>query len=130
MLDSTSLKFALAAIYSGLLLFGGWHLHGWKTDAETLAAIKAAENRETSIAAQLETKLASFKAQQRTIQRETIKYIDRPVYRNNCLDADGVRNINAAAGAAAEPATNLPAIAPFDRHEWPRGKSNDDRVGE
>lgn len=56
---------------------------------------------------------AKRKVVYRTITKTVDKYIDRPVYRNVCFDADGLRDANAAlSGAltpAAEPDRSLPA---------------------
>jgi hypothetical protein len=56
----------------------------------------------------------------RTITQTVDKIVDRPVYRNVCLDADGLRNINAAAaGHAADPGqpdAAVPAAGAADGH--------------
>ncbi len=52
----------------------------------------------------------------RTITKTVDKYIDRPIYRNVCLDADGLRDANAALGGAraatAEPDKRVPQPLP------------------
>lgn len=53
---------------------------------------------------QLETGNAKAKVVYRTITQSVDRYIDRPVYRNVCLDADGVRDANAALRSAGAPA--------------------------
>jgi hypothetical protein len=57
----------------------------------------------------------------RTITQTVDRIVDRPVYRNVCLDADGLRNINAAAaGRAADPGqpdAAVPAAGAADRHD-------------
>lgn len=104
----------LAAVLAAMLAMSwlGWTVRGWQEDAEELAeqrgadkAIKASMERESNIASTLETRLQQLRANERVIEREKIKVVDRPVYSVSCLDADGVRLINAAkAGAPAKPA--------------------------
>lgn len=118
------------AAYGAAAATAGWKVNGWAHDAAQLQAEKAqqaivdaAAKRESTIAAELEEKLQKFKAEQRTISHETIKIVDRPVYSNQCLDADGVRLANAAAGiqapaTAAKPASEVPTVKPFDGHDW------------
>ena len=81
----------------------GWWVNGLYHDSTRLASelaartvIDAAMSRESSIAATLETRLQELKANETTIIREQIKVVNRPVYRNVCLDGDGVRIANAA----------------------------------
>lgn len=60
------------------------------------AFIKTYQAAEADTAKVLETKLAKLKANERLVIRETQKIIDRPVYRNECLDADGLQQIERA----------------------------------
>ena len=91
----------LAAV---LIAFGaGWRVKAAFVAEHDLAVMEArdamiAEYRmnEAGKAKILEDKLASLRANERTIEREKIKIIDRPVYHNECIDADGVRLIEAA----------------------------------
>jgi hypothetical protein len=68
------------------------------------AMIEAYRANEADSARILEEKLASLRANERVIEREKLKIIDRPVYRNECLDADGVSLINQARSGKAGPA--------------------------
>ena len=90
----------------------GWWVNGLYHDSISLASelaarsvMEAAMSRESTIAATLETRLQELKANETTIIREQIKVVDRPVYRNVCLDGDGVRIANAAKNgtSAAKP---------------------------
>ena len=55
------------------------------------------EAKQASVAAtKVEVKSAKAKIMYRTITQQVDKYIDRPVYRNICFDADGLRDANAA----------------------------------
>lgn len=74
--------------------------------AHMKAAAAAQEKREKQIvtAQAADTKAAEADAQRETIvrkiTREVPKVIDRPVYRNVCVDADGVRLIERSVEAA------------------------------
>lgn len=60
--------------------------------------------RADKAATNLEKDNAKAKVVYRTITKQVDKYIDRPVYRNICLDADGLRDANAALSGALTPA--------------------------
>jgi hypothetical protein len=65
--------------------------------AEAKAAmIKELQNNEAHIAGILEDKLKDLKANEKIIERERVKLVDRPVYHNECLDADGLLLIERA----------------------------------
>lgn len=58
----------------------------------------------TTAATQLEADNAQAKIVYKTITRKVDKYIDRPVYRAECFDIDGLRDANSAlSGQAADP---------------------------
>lgn len=60
--------------------------------------------RNDEIAGNLTTQNAAREVQYATITKTVDRIVDRPVYRDVCLDADGLRNINAAlAGKANDP---------------------------
>lgn len=93
---------AIAVVMASCSLLG-WSGRGWYEDSADLAelrgaqaAIDAAMKRESSIASALEVRLQELKANERVIEREKLKIVDRPVYRAECLDADGVRLINSS----------------------------------
>lgn len=74
--------------------------------AETQAAYAKFENIVTkSLAAQL----AAIRSTERIINHETQKIIERPVYRNVCLDADGVRLIEQARTSGNKTVSSSPA---------------------
>lgn len=75
---------------------------------EMIAAVRAEEGR---VAAVVEERLKELRANERTIEREKIKVVESPVYRNVCIDNDGLRLIERArTGAAdsAKPADEVP----------------------
>lgn len=73
---------------------GGWKVHGWKTDSETKAITEAAGIIQRSVADTLETKLKDLKANERVIEREKTKIIDRPIYKTECIDYSGIVLVN------------------------------------
>lgn len=109
---------ALCAAVAGIFALG-WVANGWFRDSQELAeqkgaeaAIAAFEKKESAVAAAVEARLADLKANERVIEREKLKILERPVYRAQCLDADGLRLLQAAfAGQPAKPAGQVPAAA-------------------
>jgi hypothetical protein len=64
--------------------------------------IKAYQEAEAHTANSFEIKLQELKANEKTIERERIKIVDRPVYSNECLDADGLQLIERARTGKAD----------------------------
>lgn len=92
----------------------GWTVNGWYGDsleyAATQAAVAAqdrANETEFKQAVELEAWLEKNRINERVIIRESVKLVDRPVYRNVCLDDDGLRLINAAKNGASWPAERV-----------------------
>jgi len=54
------------------------------------------QERVSTIIDSVDKKLGELRANEKTIEREKVKIIDRPVYNNQCLDDDGVSLINQA----------------------------------
>ena len=76
---------------------GGWYGHSLYVDSQTLAAERAAAiamqhslNREFESAKVVEDKLQELRANERVIHTREREVVDRPVYRNICLDDDGL----------------------------------------
>lgn len=67
---------------------------------------------------QVEVKSEKAKIVYKTITQSVDKIIDRPVYRNVCLDADGLSNANAALVGqipnTGKPDGALPAVKPVE----------------
>ena len=81
----------------------GWQVKGAfvaKRDLAILEAknefIKAYQEGEAHTASIVESRLQELKANEKVIERERIKLVDRPVYSNECLDADGLLLIERA----------------------------------
>ena len=120
MFGLTQIKLAVAAL-ALLAAFGaGWKIEGWRWDASEKAAVEAAlahYQQETKQAAGASAALAAQQEQTnvriRTITRTVDRIVVRPVYRNVCLDADGLRAVNAAltgkAALARQPDGTMPA---------------------
>jgi len=113
-----------AALLAGLAggFAGGWKVQGYRWAAADGARAEAQVEQDRmqrrvadESAARHAAELAAIAAQRRTITREVERVVESPVYRNVCLDADGLRLVEAAAtGRAAdtgEPAPALPASA-------------------
>ena len=85
-------------------------LEAQQARAEMISLVRAEEGR---VAAVVEERLQELRANERTIEREKIKIVERPVYSQHCLDADGVQLINKAArGGAADPAKPADEVPP------------------
>lgn len=105
-----TIKHWLASVLAAFI--AGGYVHGLYNDSLALAAVNAAvaaqevaNKRETEQALALDAWLSKHAKNTREIVRETVKLVDRPVYRNVCLDDDGLRLANAAKnGTAIEPA--------------------------
>jgi hypothetical protein len=111
-------------IIAACLVFGlaatGWIARGWKEDSQDLHAAKAIDKavaafrtHEENIANSLEKALSKLRANQRVVEKHRETVIERPVYRNICLDDDGLRLIEAARtgqAPASQPAAQVPAV--------------------
>jgi len=99
LLQNWKLVIAIATIGGGAAC--GWTVRGWHEQSKDLAeiqgakaAIDASMKRESDIAGKLEARLQELKANERVIERETVKIVNRPIYQSVCLDDDGLRIIN------------------------------------
>lgn len=116
--------FVIAGLAALIIAFGGGSVFGYRyADGQHAKADLAAQQQrqefidlqrshEAKVSETLEAKLAELSANEKVIEREKIKIVERPVYRNQCLDSDGVRLIEAArvgtAGDSSKPANPLP----------------------
>jgi hypothetical protein len=116
---TTQIIALLAAIAFGFV--GGWRVEHWRNNSAQLEAQAKAtakfkkDEKRVDVAAEGHE---AFKEKERIVYVEQEKkvrvFVDRPVYRNVCIDDDGVRLINdAIAGRAdsGEPATAVPGSA-------------------
>lgn len=109
------MQYALKALYAVSFL-AGWLANGWYSDSLELVAVKAAQltsgefqGAQLKQAEILQSTLSRLQANEKTIIRENVKLVDRPVYHNVCLDPDGLRNANAAKnGTPVKSADGMP----------------------
>lgn len=115
----THLAAALVAAAVGAA--GAWQVQGWRwraADADRLELEREARRgqqiRADGAAVRHETERATIRAQQQIITREIERVVQVPLYRSECVDADGLRLIAQAIGPAAsasQPAAAVPASA-------------------
>lgn len=132
--------YVATAILSAVLAFGGaWCVQDWRYGSKEADRLEAAaeQKRMNEKAADVaasghETDKAKTRVQFKTIYQEVDRVVEKPVYRNVCLDDDGLRLIQAAIGAqpaASQPAPTLPGLKPPARwFGWGRasvGAGND-----
>ena len=99
LLGSWQLKVAVLLIS----FLAGWQVNGWRLAAEKALAEEARQamidvfrEEEAKAAAILEKRLKELRANEKIIDRERVQLVDRPVYSNECLDADGVQLVERA----------------------------------
>lgn len=113
---------AAALVAAGLAFSAGWKVRDWQAAAADLARMQT-EQRDTlrrqeaafGAADRLETTRERIRTQIQTVTVEVPRVVERPVYRAECWDADGLRLITQAIGPAADtaqPDGPLPASAP------------------
>lgn len=123
-----SWRFAVAAAALVAAFAAGWQVSSWRWRAADAERIKT-EARDAwrrvehadAAAGRAEVRSAAIRAQVRTITRRVDVIVERPIYRTECLDADGLALVRAAAagdavsvrddGAAASGAPGEPASA-------------------
>lgn len=103
-------------IVAVLVIFAAGLGVGWRVKAAFVAerdlAIKEASEKfqtdyrdsESKQARILEDTLKRLKANERVIEREKEKIVDRPVYKSECLDADGLQLVDRTRRSGANPA--------------------------
>ena len=105
-------------------LAGGYYLRDLQADADDKArleqankdAMRRAENADRASATYESAKDAT-QARERVVIKEVTRVVTRPVYRNECVDADGLRILAddiAARTAPRQPAPALPDAARAD----------------
>ncbi len=105
---------ALAGLAIGLV--GAWNVQNWRHDSAQLKQIERAAKdtfrnveRQDAAVGDFTKERENAKVIYQQITVEVDKIVDRPVYRNQCLDADGLRQLGAAVdGAHVEPSPVQP----------------------
>lgn len=87
---------AAVALVAGIVL--GWSVAGWRADARDLqrerAEALALQGRQRGIQAaseKLEVQREQRTARERIVVKEVERVLEKPVFRNVCLDDDGLR---------------------------------------
>lgn len=90
---------ALVALAVGFC--GGWQTQGWRWDAADKQRIEQeakdlhrANERAQASSSTFESKRSANETKYRTVTVTVKEFIDRPVYLNQCMDADGLRVLN------------------------------------
>lgn len=74
-----------------LLSFGaGWMTHSWKADSDRLAKLERGIEKAAEASGKLEQDNEANRTIYREITKQVDKIVDRPVYRDQCFDADGL----------------------------------------
>jgi hypothetical protein len=109
---------AAALLAAGVAGFGAWKVQDWRYGSQEGERLEL-EAKERGIRAQRGDKAAAgHEADKATIQKQFVtvtetveKIIEKPVYRDMCFDADGLRAIRDAIhgpGSSSEPAPAVP----------------------
>lgn len=103
-------KAIIGAVVAGGLFFGGWQVRSYYEDSKDLAAkeerdkiLQAVESRESKIALNVQQQIRDLDINTRTIDRGIIREVEKPIYRDVCLPANGVRLFNAISNGEAVP---------------------------
>lgn len=107
-----------AALVSAALAFAaGWQVRAWKAGADDAAQVRtdartalARAERGDGAARGHEGTRAQLQRQDAVLVREIERVVEKPVYRTECIDADGLRIIAAALSGAADPGQPAPAV--------------------
>lgn len=92
----------IAAAIAALLAFGSaWKVQSWRFDArekerleQEHEAIKMREKTVTTASTNYEKKKEATRIKYVTVVETIEKIVDRPVYKNICIDEDGLKTIN------------------------------------
>ncbi len=115
--EQLKIVIAIAAVVGALAtaVSLGWVVRGWKEGAVTNANLQLIQQfkdefhaHEQSVAGLLSEKLSTLKGNKTIVEKHFAQIVDRPVYRNVCLDDDGLRILEAArlGAAPASPAAS------------------------
>lgn len=89
----------LSVFFAGIT--SGYVINDWKRDSNELEIkkkldefFKEQQDKQLDAAIRLEEKLKELKANERIIHTKEREVIERPVYRNVCIDDDGLSILN------------------------------------
>jgi hypothetical protein len=88
-------------VVAAIAAVGAWQVQNWRYDAmekdraqqEAKEQIRKAERVDQAAAAHEKDKVR-IETKYRTVTKEIVREVEKPVYRNVCISPDGVRNIN------------------------------------
>lgn len=99
---------------------GAWKVQNWRADAQEKERLEQAAEKRRIDAKTIDTAATGHEADKReirteflTITQEVERVVEKPVYRDVCLDADGLRVLAdaiAPRAAASEPARAVPGL--------------------
>lgn len=99
--------FVLGLILSSFFI--GYKYSSYKNDSEQLSELSNQQkimqewlSRESSVAEVVEHKLSELKANERVLERERVRIVEKPVYNIQCLDEDGLELLRRYAGGVSE----------------------------
>ena len=102
---------AAAFVAAAVGAAGGWQARAWKAGADDLQRVRdeqrdALRRQEAAFGAaeRFERDRQAIRTQIQTVTVEVPRVVERPVYRAECWDADGLRLVTQAIGASADPA--------------------------
>lgn len=91
--------------------------NAWKAEQaevieKAVADYKAEAAKENVASAKTEDRKDEIRTVYQTVTKTVDRIVERPVYRNTCIDDDGLRAVNAALSGKAEPAGQSDARVP------------------
>lgn len=113
---------AIGIVSAALGFAGGWTTNDWRRDAGALKeeradnkAVLGQIDRAAEKGAAFEAKAEKIRVQTRTIYQEVERVVEKPIYRDVCLDDDGLRLLRAANSGkplpTSEPVREVPGAA-------------------
>lgn len=103
----------LATFAVGAIL--GWYIETLRDDSRALSSVtkeirSVQKKLDTAITASQEFEKQKVKTEIRYVNRtkEILKYVDRPVYLQQCIDADGLRSLNSQINRAETADSSVP----------------------
>lgn len=109
-----------AGIFSAITAFyGAWQVQDWRYTAKDKARIEAEAKAKEENAVKQDKAAERHEATKEIIRtqfipviKEVERVIEKPIYRNVCLDSDGLRIIQNALGTANVDGQPAPAVPP------------------
>lgn len=112
------IKLGAMALLIAFSFGAGWRVHDWKVTAATAKqlelAIKDRDQKQAKlneVANELEDAKSRLRILRDTVTTEVTKIVERPIYRNECFDDDGLRSLKSAIGRkGVNPAKSASAV--------------------